>query len=118
MFAAAQNPTLSSFGSLRSVTWPVIRLAAFRSLIRMVGALVFHAEVHGSPFFVVKNAAAAAQDGSAEPSLAQVAQATVACSRAGKDGLSSADAYWVRDVGATALRLCRDVLRRDGRLDG
>ena len=57
--------------------------------------VVFHAEVHGSPFFVVKNAAAAAQDGSAEPSLAQVAQATVAFSRAWKDGLSSADAYWV-----------------------
>jgi predicted ribosome quality control (RQC) complex YloA/Tae2 family protein len=57
--------------------------------------IVFHAEVHGSPFFVVKNAAAAAQEGKIESSLNQVAQATVAFSRAWKDGLSSADAYWV-----------------------
>jgi predicted ribosome quality control (RQC) complex YloA/Tae2 family protein len=57
--------------------------------------IVFHAEVHGSPFFIVKNAAAPAQDGKVETSLAQVAQATVAFSRAWKDGLSSADAYWV-----------------------
>ena len=57
--------------------------------------IVFHAEVHGSPFFIVKNAAAPAQAGEIEPSLAQVAQATVRFSRAWKDGLSSADAYWV-----------------------
>ena len=57
--------------------------------------IVFHAEVHGSPFFIVKNASAPAQAGSIEPSLLQVAQATVAFSRAWKDGLSSADAYWV-----------------------
>lgn len=57
--------------------------------------VVFHAEVHGSPFFIIKNAAAAAQSGTIEKSLAEVAQATVAFSRAWKDGLSSADAYWV-----------------------
>lgn len=57
--------------------------------------IVFHAEVHGSPFFIVKNAAAPAREGKIENSLAQVAQATVAFSRAWKDGLSSADAYWV-----------------------
>jgi predicted ribosome quality control (RQC) complex YloA/Tae2 family protein len=57
--------------------------------------IVFHAEVHGSPFFIVKNAAAPAREGRIENSLAQVAQATVAFSRAWKDGLSSADAYWV-----------------------
>ncbi|HEY8140683.1 MAG TPA: NFACT RNA binding domain-containing protein, partial [Nitrososphaera sp.] len=57
--------------------------------------IVFHAEVHGSPFFVVKNSAAAAQAGEIDSSLNQVAQATVAFSRAWKDGLSSADAYWV-----------------------
>jgi predicted ribosome quality control (RQC) complex YloA/Tae2 family protein len=57
--------------------------------------IVFHAEVHGSPFFIVKNAAGPAQEGKIETSLAQVAQATVAFSRAWKDGLSSADAYWV-----------------------
>lgn len=57
--------------------------------------IVFHAEVHGSPFFIVKNAAAPAQDGKIDSSLQQVAQATVSFSRAWKDGLSSADAYWV-----------------------
>jgi predicted ribosome quality control (RQC) complex YloA/Tae2 family protein len=57
--------------------------------------IVFHAEVHGSPFFIVKNAAAPAQEGKIDSSLQQVAQATVAFSRAWKDGLSSADAYWV-----------------------
>ncbi len=57
--------------------------------------IVFHAEVHGSPFFIVKNAAALAQEGRVEKSLTEVAQATVAFSRAWKDGLTSADAYWV-----------------------
>lgn len=57
--------------------------------------IVFHAEVHGSPFFIIKNAAAAAREGSIDQSLRQVAQATVSFSRAWKDGLSSADAYWV-----------------------
>jgi predicted ribosome quality control (RQC) complex YloA/Tae2 family protein len=57
--------------------------------------IVFHAEVHGSPFFIVKNAAAPAQEGKIEPSLQQVGQATVSFSRAWKDSLSSADAYWV-----------------------
>ncbi|MER3407293.1 MAG: hypothetical protein C4292_00215 [Nitrososphaera sp.] len=57
--------------------------------------IVFHAEVHGSPFFIVKNGAGPAQAGGIEASLQQVAQATVAFSRAWKDGLSSADAYWV-----------------------
>ena len=58
--------------------------------------IVFHAEVHGSPFFIVKNAAAPAQEGGIELSLLQVAKATVSFSRAWKDGLSSADAYWVK----------------------
>jgi hypothetical protein len=57
--------------------------------------IVFHAEVHGSPFFIVKNAAAPARDGKIETTLAEAAQATVAFSRAWKDELSSADAYWV-----------------------
>ena len=57
--------------------------------------IVFHAEVHGSPFFIVKNAAAQAMEGKIDASLEQVAKATVAFSRAWKDGLSSADAYWV-----------------------
>ncbi|HXV46141.1 MAG TPA: ribosome rescue protein RqcH [Nitrososphaera sp.] len=57
--------------------------------------IVFHAEVHGSPFFIVKNAASPAQEGRIDQSLRQAAQATVSFSRAWKDGLSSADAYWV-----------------------
>jgi predicted ribosome quality control (RQC) complex YloA/Tae2 family protein len=59
--------------------------------------IVFHAEVHGSPFFIIKNAAAfaATQEGTIDSSLQQVAQATISFSRAWKDGLSSADAYWV-----------------------
>jgi predicted ribosome quality control (RQC) complex YloA/Tae2 family protein len=57
--------------------------------------IVFHAEVHGSPFFIVKNAAAPAQEGGIDKSLLEVAKATVSFSRAWKDGLSSADAYWV-----------------------
>src|SRR5918992_2837880 len=59
--------------------------------------IVFHAEVHGSPFFIIKNAAAfaATQEDTINSSLHEVAQATISFSRAWKDGLSSADAYWV-----------------------
>jgi predicted ribosome quality control (RQC) complex YloA/Tae2 family protein len=59
--------------------------------------IVFHAEVHGSPFFIIKNAAAfaATQESTINSSLHEVAQATISFSRAWKDGLSSADAYWV-----------------------
>jgi len=59
--------------------------------------IVFHAEVHGSPFFIIKNATAfaATQEGTINSSLHEVAQATISFSRAWKDGLSSADAYWV-----------------------
>jgi len=52
--------------------------------------IVFHAEVHGSPFFILKNA-----KGNEELSINQVAQATASFSRAWKDGLFTADAYWV-----------------------
>jgi predicted ribosome quality control (RQC) complex YloA/Tae2 family protein len=54
--------------------------------------LVFHAEVFGSPFFILKGAKQAENVGQ---SILEVAQATVSFSRAWKDGLSSADAYWV-----------------------
>jgi hypothetical protein len=59
--------------------------------------IVFHAEVHGSPFFIIKNATAfiAARESKIDSSLQQVAQATISFSRAWRDGLSSADAYWV-----------------------
>jgi predicted ribosome quality control (RQC) complex YloA/Tae2 family protein len=55
--------------------------------------IVFHAEIYGSPFFIIKNSAAA---GEISMSLQQVAQATVSFSRAWKDGLFSGDAYWVK----------------------
>lgn len=55
--------------------------------------IVFHAEIYGSPFFILKNSAGS---GEIEKSLHQVAQATVSFSRGWKDGLSSADAYWVK----------------------
>ncbi len=54
--------------------------------------IVFHAEVHGSPFFILKDALHLGENGA---SLMEVAQATVSFSRAWKDGLFSADAYWV-----------------------
>jgi predicted ribosome quality control (RQC) complex YloA/Tae2 family protein len=54
--------------------------------------VVFHAEVYGSPFFIIKNAI---KSGEMRTTLQEVAQATVSFSRAWKDGLSSADAYWV-----------------------
>src|SRR5215472_11171372 len=54
--------------------------------------IVFHADIHGSPFFILKNAKQASEYSS---SLTEVAQATVSFSRAWKDGLSSADAYWI-----------------------
>lgn len=56
--------------------------------------LVFHAEVHGSPFFVVKNVPSNGAE-QLKISLLEAAQATVSFSRAWKDGLSVADAYWV-----------------------
>jgi predicted ribosome quality control (RQC) complex YloA/Tae2 family protein len=56
--------------------------------------LVFHAEVHGSPFFVVKNVPSNGAE-QIQTSLLEAAQATVSFSRAWKDGLSVADAYWV-----------------------
>lgn len=56
--------------------------------------IVFHAEVHGSPFFIIKNASSHDLE-TIKTSLLEAAQATVSFSRAWKDGLSAADAYWV-----------------------
>ncbi|MDG6963429.1 MAG: NFACT family protein [Nitrososphaerota archaeon] len=51
---------------------------------------VFHADLFGSPFFILKGGAA-----QTEEEVKEVAQATVAFSSAWKTGLGSADAYWV-----------------------
>ncbi|HJU60154.1 MAG TPA: ribosome rescue protein RqcH [Nitrososphaeraceae archaeon] len=58
--------------------------------------IVFHAEIHGSPFFLIKNIGLRQEDiNQNSQSLLEGAIATVSFSRAWKDGLSSADAYWV-----------------------
>lgn len=51
---------------------------------------IYHADLFGSPFFVLKGG----RD-QTEEEVRQVAQATVAFSSAWKTGLGSADAYWV-----------------------
>jgi len=51
---------------------------------------VYHADLFGSPFFVLKGGKAQTDEERAE-----VAQATVAFSSAWKTGLGAADAYWV-----------------------
>lgn len=55
---------------------------------------VFHAEVHGSPFFILKNANNKT-DADISQSIFEVAQSTVSFSRSWKDNLSASDAYWV-----------------------
>ena len=52
---------------------------------------IFHAEIVGSPFFVLKNEA---ED--KVSSVTEVAQATVCFSRAWREGLYGLNAYWVR----------------------
>lgn len=54
--------------------------------------LVFHADLHGSPFFVLKDNTLLPPR---EEIAGELAQATVSFSRAWKDELGSADAFWV-----------------------
>ena len=51
---------------------------------------IYHADLFGSPFFILKGGRDQGDD-----EVRQVAQATVAFSSAWKTGLGSADAYWV-----------------------
>ena len=65
------------------------------------GDAVFHAEVHGSPFFVLKGALADAAGGGADiaarpTGLAEAAHATVCFSRAWREAMYGMSAYWVR----------------------
>ncbi|MGB9733291.1 MAG: NFACT RNA binding domain-containing protein [Conexivisphaera sp.] len=55
------------------------------------GDVVFHAEIVGSPFFILKDGRKAAR----EDDIREVAQATVSFSRAWREGLAAADAYYV-----------------------
>jgi predicted ribosome quality control (RQC) complex YloA/Tae2 family protein len=56
--------------------------------------VAFHADLYGSPFFILKNEVSLESPLSDEIAL-EMAQATVSFSRAWKDELGSADAYWV-----------------------
>jgi hypothetical protein len=60
---------------------------------------IYHADLFGSPFFVLKGGSA-----QSEQEVRDVAMATVAFSSAWKTGLGSADAYWVspEQVGTSA----------------
>jgi predicted ribosome quality control (RQC) complex YloA/Tae2 family protein len=51
---------------------------------------VYHADIFGSPFFVLKGGRQQTED-----EIGEVAQATVSFSSAWKTGLSAADAFWV-----------------------
>jgi hypothetical protein len=53
--------------------------------------LVFHTEIAGSSFFILKGG-----QGAGEQSIKEVAEATVSYSRAWREGLTAADAYYVR----------------------
>lgn len=63
------------------------------------GDVVYHADLFGSPFFVLKGGKV-----QTETEVREVAQGTVAFSSAWKTGLASADAYWVNpdQVGSAA----------------
>jgi hypothetical protein len=54
------------------------------------GDVVYHADLFGSPFFVLKKGKEQTTE-----EVAELAQATVSYSSAWKTGLSAADAYWV-----------------------
>jgi predicted ribosome quality control (RQC) complex YloA/Tae2 family protein len=53
--------------------------------------LVFHTEIAGSSFFILKGG-----QGAGEQSIREVAEATVSYSRAWREGLTAADAYYVK----------------------
>ncbi len=52
---------------------------------------VFHAEIVGSPFFILKDS-----ENSIASSITEVAQATVCFSRAWREGMYGLNAYWVK----------------------
>ena len=51
---------------------------------------IFHADIFGSPFFIIKNA-----ENAPDSSMKEVAHATVCFSRAWREGLYGVKAYWV-----------------------
>lgn len=57
--------------------------------------IVFHAEIHGSPFFLIKNLKSNTTVLDENKNLLETAIATVSFSRAWREGLSAADSYWI-----------------------
>jgi predicted ribosome quality control (RQC) complex YloA/Tae2 family protein len=70
---------------------------------------VYHADLFGSPFFVLKGGRE-----QTEEECAEVAQATVSFSSAWKTGLGSADAYWVNSDQVSAAAPSGEFLPRGG----
>lgn len=68
---------------------------------------VYHADLFGSPFFVLKGGREQSED-----EISQVAQATVAFSSAWKTGLGAADAYWVTPAQVRAAAPSGEYLQR------
>ena len=68
---------------------------------------VYHADLFGSPFFVLKKGA-----GQSESEVREVATATAAFSSAWKTGLGSADAYWVTPDQVSAAAPSGEYLSR------
>ena len=68
---------------------------------------IYHADVFGSPFFVLKKGA-----GQSESEVREVATATAAFSSAWKTGLGSADAYWVTPDQVSAAAPSGEYLSR------
>lgn len=71
------------------------------------GDSVYHADLFGSPFFVLKGGGS-----QTEEEVREVAQATVAFSSAWKTGLGSADAYWVSPDQVSAAAPSGEYLAR------
>jgi predicted ribosome quality control (RQC) complex YloA/Tae2 family protein len=69
--------------------------------------VVYHADLFGSPFFVLKGG-----KGQTETEVREMAQATVAFSSAWKTGLGSADAYWVSKEQVSAAAPSGEFLPR------
>jgi predicted ribosome quality control (RQC) complex YloA/Tae2 family protein len=68
---------------------------------------VYHADLFGSPFFLLKQGST-----QTEPESLEVAQATVAFSSAWKTGLGAADAYWVSPSQVSAAAPSGEYLPR------
>ncbi len=52
---------------------------------------IFHGDIFGSPFFIIKDA-----EGAPDTSMNEIAHATVCFSRAWREGMYGVSAYWVR----------------------